>query len=98
MLHDSQGFEAGEVENFNKVKDFIDRRRNMPHVKDRLHAVWYVSCIMVSKYPFEVPTSRLCVLIPRTGGRLIESGDEEFLKLEFGDSMFCASLCVYAIT
>jgi hypothetical protein len=97
VLHDTPGFEAGEIENFNKVKDFIDRRRNMPHVKDRLHAVWYVSYIMFSKYPFDVPTSRLCLLIPRTGGRLIESGDEEFLKLDFGDSMFCASVCFCAI-
>ena len=88
MLHDSQGFEPGEVGNFNKVKDFIDCRRNKPLVKDRLHAVWYVSYIMFSKYPFDVSTSRFCLLIPRTGGRLIESGDEEFLKLEFGDSMF----------
>ena len=94
MLHDSQGFEAGEVENFNTVKNFIDRRRNMPEVKDRLHAVWYVSCMMHAKYPFEAPMSRLCLLIPRARGRLIESGDEEFLKLQFGDSMFCASVCV----
>ena len=31
---------------------------------------------------------RLCLLIPRTGGRLIEAGDEEFLRLQFDDSMF----------
>jgi hypothetical protein len=98
VLHDSQGFEAGEVENFNTVKNFINRRRNMPKVKDRLHAVWYVSCIMHSKYHFDLPTSRLCLLIPRTRGRLIESGDEEFLKLKFGDSMFCASVCVITLT
>jgi hypothetical protein len=96
VLHDSQGFEAGEVENFNKVKSFIDRRRNMPQVKDRLHAVWYVSCIIHPKCPFDVPMFRLCLLIPRAGGRLIESGDEEFLKLPFGDSMFCASVCFCA--
>jgi hypothetical protein len=31
---------------------------------------------------------RLCLLIPRTGDRLIEAGDEEFLKLQFDNSMF----------
>jgi len=41
-LHDSQGFEAGEVDNFNTVKAFIDRRAQMPEIKDRLHAGWYV--------------------------------------------------------
>ncbi|KJA17892.1 hypothetical protein HYPSUDRAFT_205864 [Hypholoma sublateritium FD-334 SS-4] len=67
VLHDSQGFEPGEVDNFNKVKRFIDQRTQMPLIKDRLHAIW------------------LCIQIPRTGGRLIEAGDEEFLKLPFGD-------------
>jgi len=70
----------------------------MPQVKDRLHAVWYVSCNMHSKYPFDVPTSRLCLLIPRARGRLIESGDEEFLKLPFGDSTFRTSVCFCVIT
>ncbi|KAF8883267.1 hypothetical protein BD779DRAFT_1540399, partial [Infundibulicybe gibba] len=40
VLHDSQGFAAGEVANFNTVKNFIQRRANMPNVKDRLHAIW----------------------------------------------------------
>ncbi|KAF8883264.1 hypothetical protein BD779DRAFT_1472579 [Infundibulicybe gibba] len=41
VLHDSQGFAAGEVANFNTVKNFIQRRANMPNVKDRLHAIWF---------------------------------------------------------
>ncbi|KIM44169.1 hypothetical protein M413DRAFT_443207 [Hebeloma cylindrosporum] len=67
VLHDSQGFEAGEVDNFNTVKTFIDSRARMPEIKDRLHAVW------------------LCIQIPHVDGRLIETGDEEFLKLPFDD-------------
>jgi len=57
-----------------------------------------MSPVLGIRYPFDMPTSRLCLLIPRTRGRLIESGDEEFLKLQFGDSMFCASVCFCVMT
>jgi hypothetical protein len=40
VLHDSQGFEPGEVDNLKIVQEFIERRSNMPHIKDRLHAIW----------------------------------------------------------
>ncbi|KAF8872828.1 hypothetical protein BD779DRAFT_1679530 [Infundibulicybe gibba] len=41
ILHDSQGFAPGEVENFNTVKNFILQRANMPNLPDRLHAIWF---------------------------------------------------------
>ncbi|KAG1887919.1 uncharacterized protein F5891DRAFT_198821 [Suillus fuscotomentosus] len=62
VLHDSKGFEPGEVENLTIVRKFIERRRNMPDLKDQLHAVW------------------LCFQIPHAGGRLLETGTEDFLK------------------
>ncbi|KAG2052520.1 hypothetical protein BDR06DRAFT_957503 [Suillus hirtellus] len=62
VLHDSKGFEPGEVENLTIVQNFIERRRNMPDLKDQLHAVW------------------LCFQIPHAGGRLLETGTEDFLK------------------
>jgi hypothetical protein len=40
VLHDSKGFEPGEEENVNKVRDFIERRRKKEALGDRLHAVW----------------------------------------------------------
>ncbi|KAG1892887.1 uncharacterized protein F5891DRAFT_70735 [Suillus fuscotomentosus] len=40
----------------------MERRKNMPDLKDQLHAVW------------------LCIQIPRAGGRLLETGTEDFLK------------------
>ncbi|KAG1777945.1 hypothetical protein EV702DRAFT_1278288 [Suillus placidus] len=61
VLHDSNGFEPGEKGNLEIVRDFIDRRRAMPDLKDQLHAVW------------------LCFQIPRAGGRLLETGVEQFL-------------------
>ena len=83
VLHDSQGFEAGEVDNFNTVKAFINRRAQMPKIKDRLHAVWYV--VYSAHENIACGPFRLCIQIPHVGGRLIETGDEEFLKLPFDD-------------
>ena len=40
VLHDSQGFEPGEVNNFEIVKNFIERRSAMPDIKDKIHAIW----------------------------------------------------------
>jgi hypothetical protein len=40
VLHDSQGFEAGDSDCFMTAKDFIDRRRKMPNLRDKIHAVW----------------------------------------------------------
>jgi hypothetical protein len=40
VLHDSQGFEPGEKDNFHKVKAFLEGRAKEPMIKDQLHAVW----------------------------------------------------------
>ena len=40
IIHDSQGFEAGEEANIRKVLDFIKRRSEMPALGDRLHMIW----------------------------------------------------------
>lgn len=40
VLHDSQGFEPGEDRNFQTVVNFLKARKNMPDVKDQVHAVW----------------------------------------------------------
>ncbi|KAG1719508.1 hypothetical protein EDB19DRAFT_694655 [Suillus lakei] len=40
VLHDSQGFEAGDSRIFAVAKDFIDRRRKIPALKDQIHAIW----------------------------------------------------------
>jgi len=47
VLHDSQGFERGEVRNFDVVKRFVEERTKMPHIKDQLHAIWY--CIKIPR-------------------------------------------------
>ena len=42
VLHDSQGFEHGEGDNFRRVVDFLKVRKDMPNMRDQVHAVWYV--------------------------------------------------------
>ncbi|KAG8990347.1 hypothetical protein FRB95_000513 [Tulasnella sp. JGI-2019a] len=45
ILHDSKGFEPGELKNLGVVKDFIRRRNMMPALQDKIHAVWL--CIQI---------------------------------------------------
>ncbi|KAG2040315.1 hypothetical protein BDR03DRAFT_949610 [Suillus americanus] len=40
VLHDSQGFESGDSSCFTVAKNFIDCRRKMPKLQDKIHAVW----------------------------------------------------------
>lgn len=41
VLHDSEGFEPGELKNFEIVENFIRARNRNDHIKDRIHAIWY---------------------------------------------------------
>jgi predicted GTPase len=42
VLHDSKGFEPGEVNNVQIVQQFIQERIQRPNLKDKLHAIWYI--------------------------------------------------------
>jgi hypothetical protein len=83
VLHDSRGFEAGEEGNLKIVTDFIDKRNGMPDIKTSympfgmlLHSVAATSGFIMTF------RSRLCFAIPSAGGRIFETGVEEFLKLK----------------
>ncbi|KAG1721991.1 uncharacterized protein EDB91DRAFT_1064118 [Suillus paluster] len=41
VFHDSCGFEAGSVEEFEDMKKFIAERANTTKLEERIHAVWY---------------------------------------------------------
>ncbi|KAG1813438.1 hypothetical protein EV424DRAFT_1326547 [Suillus variegatus] len=41
IFHDSRGFEAGGVSEFEKVKTFITRRSKETNIRNQLHAIWY---------------------------------------------------------
>jgi len=40
VLHDSQGFEPGEEDNFQIVKNLMESRNSMPDIKDKIHVIW----------------------------------------------------------
>ena len=40
VFHDSQGFEAGRVDEFLKMKEFIADRAKTTFLKKRIHAIW----------------------------------------------------------
>ncbi|KIM19792.1 hypothetical protein M408DRAFT_30924 [Serendipita vermifera MAFF 305830] len=69
VLHDSQGFEPGELTNYGRVRNFIQSRNRKPDLKDKLHAIW------------------LCFATPTAGGRVLEIGVENLLKLKEGGDL-----------
>ena len=40
VFHDSQGFEAGGVKEFDRMKDFVAERAKTTFLKRRIHAIW----------------------------------------------------------
>lgn len=47
IFHDSRGF--GGAQEVKLVQEFIERRSKARNVNDRLHAIWYVTCIYKEK-------------------------------------------------
>ncbi|KAG8956980.1 hypothetical protein FRC03_010649 [Tulasnella sp. 419] len=41
VFHDSRGFEAGSVDEMDKVRNFIAERSARSELKDRLHVIWF---------------------------------------------------------
>jgi len=42
IVHDSEGFEAGKLNEVDVVRKFIDRRSQERDINERLHLVWFV--------------------------------------------------------
>jgi hypothetical protein len=40
VLHDSGGFEAGDLKCVEEIHDFIKYRRQQPNLADQLHCIW----------------------------------------------------------
>lgn len=79
ILHDSQGFEPGDLSKYDVVRAFINKRMAMPKLEDRLHAIWYRMSRYYASW-LTSPLCRLCLPVPFVGGRVFEVGDEEILK------------------
>ena len=51
IFHDSRGFEAGSADELETVQEFVKRKSQEKRLKDRLHAIWFVtalSCTVVN--------------------------------------------------
>ncbi|KAJ8581936.1 hypothetical protein M405DRAFT_776961, partial [Rhizopogon salebrosus TDB-379] len=48
VFHDSCGFEAGGVDEFKKMKEFVSERASTRRLNERIHAIWY--CIPMDEY------------------------------------------------
>ena len=40
VFHDSQGFEAGSIKEFDRMKNFVAERAKTTFLKKRIHAIW----------------------------------------------------------
>lgn len=87
LLHDSQGFEHGEDDTVDTVRKFIKNRNKQDDIKEKLHAIWYGNVLSIRKSCMVTFFGRLCIEIPTAGGRLLEIGVENFLKLKTGNEL-----------
>jgi len=61
--HDSEGFEAGQQNEVDVVRNFIDRRSQESDINQRLHLVWFVLI------PFYLWCTRSCEFVAGTAWR-----------------------------
>ena len=76
ILHDSNGFEPGDLVNYNLVRDFILERSKSTNRDNRIHGIWCVLAHLYSMFASLITTLRLCTETPPAGGRVFEKGDE----------------------
>ena len=97
-MHDSQGFEHGEDENFNKVVNFLKARKDMPNVRDQVHAVWYVYRSSVTGVNKTMKVlHRLCFPVSLSDGdRLFEAGVEELFRMKFNGDLGPGKFLVFS--
>ncbi|KAI6045927.1 hypothetical protein EDC04DRAFT_3024834 [Pisolithus marmoratus] len=55
VFHDSSGFEAGSIQQFDKMKKFVIDHAAARTLKKRIHAIWY--CIPMTDYHRTVTTA-----------------------------------------
>jgi len=89
ILHDSEGFEPGEDAKFKTVMDFIEERSKRPDLRERLHAIWWVTyyllrLIRCRTYIF----FRICISVPVAGDRVAETGVEQIIGRVHGKGEF----------
>ncbi|KII91637.1 hypothetical protein PLICRDRAFT_173456 [Plicaturopsis crispa FD-325 SS-3] len=60
VVHDSQGYEPGNAENYNTIVEFIRERSAMPNPDDRIHVLWIcITCPYANGRVLETGTEEL---------------------------------------
>ncbi|KAH0583396.1 hypothetical protein H2248_009023 [Termitomyces sp. 'cryptogamus'] len=79
IFHDSRGFEAGTTEELSRVKNFIKNRAHGMHLKDRIHVIWYLSFLDLTRAAI---THRLLqrYCIPLNDSRPVTKAEIEFFS------------------
>jgi len=81
IFHDSRGFEAGDAEELNLVRRFIEQRSKAKKVNEQLHAIWCV-CLHLETTNFLMQAnsflSRYC--IPTSDDRPITKAEKMFFN------------------
>jgi hypothetical protein len=92
VLHDSQGFEGGDVSNLQIVQNFIKTRSGLANLKDQLHAIWCVLSLYDYSDKIILIMPRLCLETPTENARIFETGVERLLEAkqrgDLGDGLY----------
>ncbi|KAI0862785.1 hypothetical protein F4860DRAFT_522773 [Xylaria cubensis] len=89
IIHDSRGFEAGEVAEFDVVENFLKKKSNETELAQRLHVIWF--CIEASSTRMkQASTEKLFQAISKYAEDIpvvvIATKKDNFLSIEEGQA------------
>lgn len=87
IVHDSEGFEAGQDDEFEVVLNFIKSRGKTANPKDRLHAIWCISLNIIIQSSTDM-SLRYCLT---TKSRPIQQSEELFFGVKHDGNCFNSS-------
>ena len=80
ILHDSNGFEPGDLVSYGLVRDFIMERSKSADRDNRIHGIWCVVAHLYSMFASLI-TIRLCLETPPQVRRVFYKGDKMLVAL-----------------
>ena len=97
IFHDSQGFEAGAIEELNAVWAFIEKLSAKIEMRDQLHAIWCIWIDSLCDWLNRAHYDRYCV--PMDSPRPVLPAELEFFNKGTGNGMSFTwpCLCLYSL-